>query len=130
MSSFLFLKNFPTFIEKGIEVKPLLDSNIFNHEFDYDDWPSTHNNQSEELRPFNENLFQLREHYKTVFPEKEFNSIDDQNKEKDKQVQGGISSFFSKGEKNTTNKVYKIKYALNLLPSIGTYINKERDLYT
>jgi len=86
VSSFLFLKNFPTFIEKGIEVKPLLDSQIFNYEFDYDDWPSTHNNQSEELRPFNENLFQLREHYKTVFPEKEFNSIDEQNKEKEKEV--------------------------------------------
>ena len=54
--------------------------------FDYDDWPSTHNNQSEELRPFNENLFMLREHYKTVFPETEFNSIDEQNKDKEKEV--------------------------------------------
>jgi|TARA_B110001450_G_scaffold255281_1_gene282437 hypothetical protein len=35
-----------------------------------------------------------------VFPEKEFNSIDDQNKQKDKEVQGGIASFFSKGDKN------------------------------
>jgi hypothetical protein len=83
VSSFLFQKNFPTFIEKGIEVKPLLDSHIFNYEFDFDDWPSTHNNQSEELRPYNENLFMLRHHYKTVFPEKEFRSIDEQ-KEKDK----------------------------------------------
>lgn len=39
-------------------------------------------------------------------------------------------SCFSKGDKGTTSKVYKIKYSLNLLPSIGTYIDKDRDLYT
>lgn len=39
-------------------------------------------------------------------------------------------SFFSKGDESKTNKVYKIKYSLNLLPSIGTFINKDADLYT
>ena len=53
VSSFLFKKNFPIFIEKGIDVKNLLESNIFNYEFDFDDWPSTHNNDAEELRPYN-----------------------------------------------------------------------------
>ncbi len=28
------------------------------------------------------------------------------------------------------SKVYKIKYSLNLLPSIGTYLHKETDPYT
>jgi len=107
-----------------------LDSQIFNHEFDYDDWPSTHNNQAEEIRPYNENLFQLREHYKTVFPENEFRSIDDQNKDKDVRKASGIMSLFGNSDKQTTSKVYKIKYSLNLLPSIGTYIDKDADLYT
>jgi hypothetical protein len=39
-------------------------------------------------------------------------------------------SLFSKSDRQTTSKVYKIKYSLNLLPSIGTYINKDKDLYT
>lgn len=57
VSSFLFLKNFPELIHKGIEVKPLLDSHVFNYEFDFDDWPSTHNYPSEEIRPYHENMF-------------------------------------------------------------------------
>lgn len=39
-------------------------------------------------------------------------------------------SCFGNSDKQTTSKVYKIKYSLNLLPSIGTYINKDIDLYT
>ncbi len=39
VSSFLFLKNFPTLLDKGISIKPLLDSQVFNYEFDLDEWP-------------------------------------------------------------------------------------------
>jgi hypothetical protein len=69
VSSFMFLKNFPALLEKGIQVKPLLESNVFNYEFDLDEWPSTHINNEVYLRPYNENIFQLRKHYTTVFPE-------------------------------------------------------------
>ena len=115
VSSFLFQKNFPTLLEKGIEVKKLLDSHVFNYEFDLDEWPSTHNNPQEELRPFNQNLFLLRQHYKTVFPEDEFIPLDEQKND---------------SVKVDNSKVYKIKYSLNLLPSIGTYLHKETDPYT
>ena len=33
-------------------------------------------------------------------------------------------------EKLLTSKVYKIKYSLNLLPQLGTYLNKDIDIYT
>ena len=39
-----------------------------------------------------------------------------------------FESLFTK--KLQTTKVYKIKYSLNILQSIGTYIEKDEDLYT
>ena len=39
VSSFLFLRNFPKFLEKGIEISDLLESYVFKYDFDYDDWP-------------------------------------------------------------------------------------------
>ena len=38
--SFLFNKNFVDLVNRGIRVTPLLESKIFNREFDYDEWPS------------------------------------------------------------------------------------------
>ena len=42
VSSFLFQKNVPYLLDKGAEITPLLDSNIFSFNFDFDEWPSTH----------------------------------------------------------------------------------------
>jgi hypothetical protein len=75
--SYLFNKNFPVLLEKGIEVKPLLDSNIFVFNFDLDEWPSSHFNPDWHLRAFNENIFMIRKHYRTVFPEDEFDPMGD-----------------------------------------------------
>ena len=113
VSSFLFYKNFPTLIEKGIEIKKLLDSNVFNYEFDLDEWPSTHSNPDEHRRPFNENMFMIRKHYRTVFKEDKFTPLDEMPSDK----------------KMDSRKVYKIKYALNMLPSIGVFMNREVDSY-
>lgn len=74
-SSYIFLKNLPLILEKGIEIKPLLDSQVFSFEFDYDEWPGTHSNDSKELRPYNESIYALRKHYRTVFFEDEFKDI-------------------------------------------------------
>ena len=38
VSSYLYMKNIPIFLEKGISVTALLDSDIFNMNFDYDEW--------------------------------------------------------------------------------------------
>jgi hypothetical protein len=56
-----------------------------------------------------------------------YRSIDEQKLQEE--VKGGMFSCFG-SDKQTTSKVYKIKYSLNLLPSIGTYISKDIDLYT
>ena len=53
VSSFLFHKNFADIIEKGINIKNILQSNVFNYEFDLDEWPSTHLSDEECLRPYN-----------------------------------------------------------------------------
>jgi hypothetical protein len=50
----------------------LFHSNVFNYEFDFDEWPSNHTNPTEDLRPYNESIFMLRKHYTTVFPEEEY----------------------------------------------------------
>jgi len=77
ISSFLFLKIFPFLVEKSINITPLLNSNVFNHEFDYDEWPSTHYNSEDCLRPYNDNIFMIMKHYRTVFPEDEFRSMEE-----------------------------------------------------
>ena len=40
----LFNHNVIDLINKGVKMKELFKSNIFNHTFDYDEWPSTNSN--------------------------------------------------------------------------------------
>ena len=89
---------------EAISLTPLFKSKIFYFKFDFDEWPQTHNNDNNGepiLRPFNYNLFQIRGHYKDIFPEPEF---DDEIQE------------------NESSKMFKIKYSINLLPVLGTHI--------
>ena len=102
-------------MEKGITIKDLLECNIFNYEFDLDEWPATHHNDEECLRPYNENMFMIRKHYKVVFPEEDFDEVDMDSPE---------------GAKLDTSKVYKIKYAINLLPILGYYMRKNECMYS
>lgn len=104
----MFIKNFPTLIEKGVEVADLLDSKVFQHDFDFDEWPGTHINDNEYLRPYNESIFSIRKHYRTVFPEPEFDDLFDADG--------------SAKEDVDSSKIYKIKYTVNILPQIGAHI--------
>jgi|TARA_B110000285_G_C14943642_1_gene523271 hypothetical protein len=72
VSSFLFLKNIPVLIEKGVEIAKLFDSNIFCYSFDYDEWPSTHTDSDEYMRPYNGSIFDLRTSYRQIFHEARF----------------------------------------------------------
>ena len=103
------MKNIPIFLEKGISVTALFDSDIFNMNFDYDEWPGAHTNDESILRPYNESLFQIRKHYRTVFPEDEFKTLQEQKEE-------------NEGEEIDVDKVFKIKYSINILPGVGEYI--------
>jgi hypothetical protein len=92
----------------------LYQSDIFRFKFDYDEWPTTHTDPEKYIRAYNGSLFRLRENYKAVFYEKKFKPIED--------------SFDDAKDMDMT-KVYKVKYSVNLLPTIGEYIrpaNKEK----
>ena len=49
-----------------------------------------------------------------MFPESEFEILD----------------METQGDKVDTSKVYKIRYAINMLPSLGFYKRREKDPYT
>jgi hypothetical protein len=87
---------------------------VFSWSFDLDEWPTSHFNEEELIRPMNESIFQIRKHYRTVFPENEFRIMDDEEEE------GGGSS----------GKMFKIKFSINLLPKVGAYYHKKQDPYT
>lgn len=107
-TSYQLRKVMPQVIGQGLSIKHLLESQIFNYEFDFDTWPSNHTSGSEEIRPYNSTIFDVVQHYKNVFPESEFDEIDNHNVKKNQVV-------------------YKIRYSLNLLPSMGQYYQPVQD---
>jgi hypothetical protein len=70
-------------------ITDLLDSSVFVCDLNYEEWPSTHYNQTECTRPYVGNIFYLSNKYQEVFPEDEYAPIE-----------------FGK----KTQKVHKIKY--------------------
>jgi hypothetical protein len=65
----------------GVELTPLLESEIFIYRFDLDEWPSTHTNNETTIRPYNRSIFNLRQHYLTTFPEPGFARMQDTDEE-------------------------------------------------
>lgn len=45
----------------------LFESRIFNHTFDYDEWPATNSDTSKTLAPYNNSIFKLRYQYPSSF---------------------------------------------------------------
>lgn len=114
LSSFLFRKNFHEILDAGIELGPLLASDVFVYKFDFDEWPSTHTNDETTLRPYNQSVFSIRQHYLTVFPDESFARLPD------------IDDVGDIGQRKNSNidssKIFKIDYCVNLLPSVCSYI--------
>ena len=102
------MKNFSKLLEKGIKVKPLMDSEIFVYRFDYDEWPSTHVDDNKYSRPYNGSIFDIRECYRDIFWEQSFEAIDDESTEFD------------------SSKIYKVSYTLNSLPQLSEYVVRDR----
>jgi hypothetical protein len=94
-------------MEKGININKLVcnESKIFKISFDYDDWPGNHTDDSYEIRPYNGSFFYVRDYYTEVFPEEKFESIE--------------------GKNVVDKQVFKIKYSINILPSIGEHVISE-----
>jgi len=64
------------------------------------------------LRPYHGSILKIRNSYKAVFPEPEFNAIDEN--------EGSNDCIDS-------SKIFKIKYSVNLIPSVGFYIGDNRE---
>ena len=49
----------------------LLQSNVFQHDFDYDEWPSSHFDEKDVIRPYNGSIFDIRykKTYTSLFPD-------------------------------------------------------------
>ena len=60
ISSFMFTKNLPLILEKGIPIAHLMASKVFMFEFDYDEWPMTHYNEETVIRSYNYSIFAIR----------------------------------------------------------------------
>lgn len=99
-------------------MQKLFASKIFNHTFDYDEWPSTNNDTTKMLAPFNESMFRLRHHYKDVFPR-----LHKRDEKKKKKLAGKAAMEKVAGDllhgAHHAEKVYKIKYQLNILTSVS-----------
>lgn len=98
--SYLFRQNLVDLMEIGIEISDILDSDIFCYQFDFVEWPTTHTNCEKQIRAYNGTIFNLRTNYERLFSD-----IEDDK--------GGIYSLFQE-----RNKLYKIKYTINIMPSV------------
>ena len=63
ISSYLFIKNIPVILEKGINIEHLMHCGVFNVTFDFDEWPQTHYNDDTVIKPYNGTYFHLRQVY-------------------------------------------------------------------
>jgi len=121
-SSYLFSKdNITEMIERNIHISDLLNSKVFLHSFDYDEWPGTHANDEELMKPYNDSIFKLRNNYETIFEGDDFKPLEDE----DEEAGPGQSK-----KKHDSGKIYKIQYSVNLLPMLGLYVEATKDPYT
>jgi len=58
-SSFLLIKCLPAIFVLDIELRPILDSKVFNLEIKYKEWPSTHSNPDTVMMPYNGSIFRI-----------------------------------------------------------------------
>ena len=108
-------------IDRNIKISGLLGSNVFTYQFDYDEWPGTHVNDEELMKPYNDSIFKLRNNYSEIFAGDDFAPLEDEDEE-----DGGQG----KPKKYDSGKIYKIQYSVNLLPMLGLFVETETDPYS
>jgi len=96
--SYLFQENFVQIMEMGIRIQGLLQSKIFCYRFDFSEWPSIHQDNSEIIKPYSGTIFQLRYKYKSIFPD-----LDQEEESSEMKI----------------CHLYRIIYSLNILPSLS-----------
>lgn len=65
----LFKYNFVELVQKEVTLKPLLESSIFNLNYETQEWPATSVNTKLVRAPYNQSIFKLREMYHSIFPD-------------------------------------------------------------
>ena len=105
--SHLFENNLVDLVNKGVKMERLFNSKIFQHTFDFDEWPATNSDTSKVLKPYNKSIFKLRYEYSNCFSD-----IWKRDEEKEKKALEGKIDL-------SNEKVYKIKYNLNILTSMS-----------
>lgn len=98
-------------LDKGVIIGPLLGSKIFSFNFDFDEWPSTHEDSSKYSRPYNDSIFNLRYCYRNIFPEDKFS----------------IKSVAESLEVLDSTKVFKINYKINILPMVDEHVIEDEN---
>ena len=94
-------------LNKNVTMTNIFNSKVFNHPFDYDEWPTTNSNTEKQLEPYNLSIFKLRFEYPSIFTK--IWRADFKNQ-----------SLELEGKFNTNDqKVFKIKYHLNILASVS-----------
>jgi len=115
----LFKNNFVDLINKGVTLAPLLKSRIFNHTFDFDEWPSTNSNTTSMLKAYNGSIFDIRHMYPVIF--RKVWKDDMKREQKEMEGLGGKKRFELKSmlAKDNSGKQFKMRYQINLLPSMS-----------
>ena len=64
-------------MDKSVPLTDLLNSDVFVYQFDFDEWPSTHQDENKYIRPYNGKIFGLRNQYRSIFFEDKFEIVDE-----------------------------------------------------
>lgn len=109
----------------GIPVLKIFESDVFNVSIDFDSWPGSHENDQYIIKPYNGSFFDLRDSYSSIFSE-----LVREKETDDSKLEPSLSQYEDQGKNITKKKkrVYKIKYSINLLPSIGEYVLMKKNV--
>ena len=107
VSSYLFQNNLIKLMDRKVKLEELLNSDVFIYQFDFDEWPSTHEDDNTYIRAYNGSLFEIRSQYRNIFTEPRF-ELPDENL----------------AQEVSSTKMYKISYKLNILQFVNEYIEQ------
>ena len=74
----------PKLLEQEVKIEDLLKSDVFSFSFDFDEWPTAHPYNKDDIRAYNFSIFEIRKHYRSVFCESEYEpmSMDEESNSK------------------------------------------------
>lgn len=117
----LFTYNLIDLIQRRVPCTKLFQSNIFNMEISYYEWPQMSCNPEKKFRAYNKSVFKTRFEYANVFPELYHEELEqEESKKQEVESEASYDSTLLRKQKRfgrgtRRNRYLKIKYACNLL---------------